>query len=286
METIAASTGGGGQSLSELSSLGFLVTDHLLEGEVVFPASPAPTLWGYLAPVVSEVTIAGRRHPRRVYHTGDRRLVCPGVDMSRATDEKAIIRSVAIAPSKFTEALGDAASDMETAFGGLQRYPFRSDLLSSVIASLHRASSEKCPIGKLYTDSLLNMAVMELWRLSGNSFDQLNGGADRLCSSVLRKIDRFIDDNSVSKIDAPALANVAGMPSALFQRAFKETTGRTPYQHILGRRLANAKCMIETSPLSLAEIAYRNGFSSQSHMNDAFKSKLGITPGSLRRAVS
>ncbi|WP_212747094.1 helix-turn-helix domain-containing protein [Marinobacter alexandrii] len=34
--------------------------------------------------------------------------------------------------------------------------------------------------------------------------------------------------------------------------------------------------------MSLAEIAYTTGFSSQSHMTTAFTRTLGVTPGALR----
>ena len=49
------------------------------------------------------------------------------------------------------------------------------------------------------------------------------------------------------------------------------------------RRIANARRMIEVTSLPLSEIAYRNGFSSQSHMTGLFTSRLGITPGNLRK---
>jgi len=43
--------------------------------------------------------------------------------------------------------------------------------------------------------------------------------------------------------------------------------------------------LIRASKLSLAEIAYACGFSSQSHMTTAFSNQLGETPGAIRKGA-
>ena len=56
----------------------------------------------------------------------------------------------------------------------------------------------------------------------------------------------------------------------------------TPYQYVLDKRIERAQLMIETTSLSLAQISFASGFSSQSHMTDVFRAKLGMTPGKVR----
>lgn len=234
--------------------------------------------------MIGEVTIAGKRHAPRVYNTGDYRLTCPGVDLIRKTNAPATLRAIHFANSTFEEQLGTAGSRLETQFGRLQAFAFRSNLLDGVVERLHQTSRDRRQGDGLFIDSLVNTAILELWRLAGGGFESLSPDGKGLPSRMLRKIDRFIDDQAGAKITAAALAEVADMPSALFQSALRETTGQTPYQYVLARRIATARCLIETSSLSLAEVAFRTGFSSQSHMTDAFKAKLGVTPGGVRRA--
>lgn len=284
METIVGPSDGAGEHLANRSGRGFQVSDYILDRERTFAARPSPSLWGYLSPVIAELKIAGHRHPPRVFHTGDYRLICPNVDLFRKSNERVVIRALHFSKEKFVETLGDAATDLETRFGPLQRYAFRSELLRSVVDRLHDVTTNNQQGDTLYTDSLINTAILELWRLSGGGFQDLASSEKKLSSAMLRKINRYIDDNCLAKIDVAALARVADMPAALFQTAFRASTGRTPYQHILARRVATARCLVESSSLSLAEIAFRTGFSSQSHMTDVFKAKLGVTPGGLRRA--
>ncbi|MEO1331140.1 MAG: helix-turn-helix domain-containing protein, partial [Pseudomonadota bacterium] len=223
--------------------------------------------------------------PRRVYNIGELRLTCPNVDLYHKTEERAVIRALHLSPARFEEAIGESAHGLEQQFSRLQRYAFRSDLLGSLVDRLHQAAGERRGGDTLYTDSLINLVVLELWRLSGGGFEADSISRKGLSAALMRRIDRHIEDHCATKIDVAALADLADMPAALFQTAFRAATGRTPYQYVLARRVANARCMVESSTLSLAEIAFRTGFSSQSHMTDVFKAKLGVTPGGLRRAV-
>lgn len=262
------------------------ISDHRLETETLFAKRDEPTLWSCLSPVVSEVTIGSSRHPRRVYHRGDMRLVCPGRDIKRTTDEPATIRAITIPSKSFCETIGVEPARLESGLAPLQRFAFRSDLVETLVERLHQASKEPGQLGRLYADTLKGAAAVEMWRLSGNAIDDPVDATHALSAKDLREVDRFIDAHSAQKIDAAALAQLLDMPVAAFQSVFRKTTGRTLFQYVLSRRIGNAKSMIERSSLSLAEIAYRNGFSSQSHMTDVFRAKLGLTPGAIRRALA
>ena len=71
-----------------------------------------------------------------------------------------------------------------------------------------------------------------------------------------------------------------------FAKAFRATTGSTPYQHITARRVSRARIMLETSDDEIADVALACGFSSQSHLTDQFRRRIGTTPARYRRAVS
>jgi AraC-like DNA-binding protein len=68
-----------------------------------------------------------------------------------------------------------------------------------------------------------------------------------------------------------------------FARAFRQSTGVSPHQWLLARRISKAKSLLATSNQRLAEIAARCGFSSQSHLNAIFKREADMSPGRWRR---
>ncbi|MEO0764266.1 MAG: helix-turn-helix transcriptional regulator, partial [Pseudomonadota bacterium] len=99
----------------------------------------------------------------------------------------------------------------------------------------------------------------------------------------MRLIDAFVDARCMAPVERRDLAGIAAMPVSTFSRLFKRTTGETPYQYVLRRRIARAAVLIRSDGRSLAQIAYDCGFASQSHMTDVFRAKLGVTPGRMRR---
>jgi AraC family transcriptional regulator len=79
------------------------------------------------------------------------------------------------------------------------------------------------------------------------------------------------------------MAAIAHLSPYHFARQFKTTTGLSPYQYVIGRRIERAKYLLQKSTeLSLAEIALRAGFSDQSHFSFHFKRIVGTTPRRFR----
>ncbi|MEO1408077.1 MAG: AraC family transcriptional regulator, partial [Pseudomonadota bacterium] len=102
----------------------------------------------------------------------------------------------------------------------------------------------------------------------------------------LRALNDFIDNKLSSNFSLSELATVLDRNPMQMARAFKATTGETPYRYVLLRRIEHARTLLTSSSMTLAEIAYECGFASQSHMTTVFSDKLGITPGRYRKAVT
>jgi transcriptional regulator GlxA family with amidase domain len=84
-------------------------------------------------------------------------------------------------------------------------------------------------------------------------------------------------------LDAPSLAEQAGMSLRNFHRHMKATLNATPKRWVEDLRLARARALLESSGQDLAQIARAAGFSGPDHLIKTFDRRLGLTPGAYRR---
>lgn len=82
-----------------------------------------------------------------------------------------------------------------------------------------------------------------------------------------------------------ALAQRAGLTPSHFCRVFKKSTGTTPHQYVMKARLDRAQELLGASDMSIAAIADRLGFTSQSHFTRAFRQYAGQTPSGWRHTI-
>jgi AraC family transcriptional regulator len=111
----------------------------------------------------------------------------------------------------------------------------------------------------------------------------LNSSVEPLPPRILRRIRDRIEAELDTELSLASLAKESGYSRAHFLRMFRAATGLTPHQYVLERRLSTAQQLLQQSKMLLADIALRCGFSSQTHMNDVFRKRLGVTPLEYRR---
>jgi AraC family transcriptional regulator len=98
----------------------------------------------------------------------------------------------------------------------------------------------------------------------------------------LRCIDELIEARLDSRLTVQDLAGALGLSTGFFTRAFKRATGRAPHDHIIDRRIARARRLLQDRRLSLSAIALAAGFASHAHMTATFRKRLGVPPQVLR----
>jgi AraC family transcriptional regulator len=137
----------------------------------------------------------------------------------------------------------------------------------------------------LYSDTLAHALAMR-FLLHGSSSEQtLNSSIEPLPSRILRRIRDRIEAELDTELSLAFLAKESGYSRAHFLRMFRAATGLTPHQYVLERRLSAAQQLLRQSKMLLADIALKCGFSSQTHMNDVFRKRLGVTPLDYRRNI-
>lgn len=97
------------------------------------------------------------------------------------------------------------------------------------------------------------------------------------------KILRYIDENYANDISMNDLSSVTGLSADYMSRRFKETLHMPPSEYLRKFRISRAMELLCTTDLSVAEIAFRTGFSDVSLFSRVFKQFVGLPPASYRK---
>lgn len=97
----------------------------------------------------------------------------------------------------------------------------------------------------------------------------------------LKPVMAFLHQDNAAMPALGALADMAGMSRFQLIRAFRVSTGLTPHAYKLNLRINRARSSLCAGE-DIADIAYRLGFSDQSHFQRVFKLHAGVTPGCYR----
>lgn len=95
----------------------------------------------------------------------------------------------------------------------------------------------------------------------------------------------YVDASLDRNICLSDMSGVLAMDVFSFSRLFKSEMGTTPARYVMQRRIERACQLLSASNLSVAEIAYACGFSSQAHLTTSFKKHVGETPARYRIEV-
>lgn len=140
---------------------------------------------------------------------------------------------------------------------------------------------------RLYAESLANALAISLIRdhssLGRKAVRKAaveHGGG--LSKTALKAAIDYVGDNLKKDLTLAEIAGAVHMSPYHFSRLFKQSTGRTPHQYVIERRVRRATELLESTALPIAEIAFLCGFAHQSHLNRHFKRLLGVNPKALR----
>ena len=108
---------------------------------------------------------------------------------------------------------------------------------------------------------------------------QIRGG---LPPRALRRVREYIEAHLEDHISLEELADIAGLSTSHFGRAFKQSEGVSPHKYLLQCRVRHALGFLAETELPLSEIAIASGFADQSHFCRQFNKLVGMTPSTYR----
>lgn len=109
---------------------------------------------------------------------------------------------------------------------------------------------------------------------------------DTLADGQLSALREYLDSAQRGPVGLAEMAAALRLRPRAFADAFRRTTGLTPYQYAIRRRIGWAKRLLRVRDQPIGEIALRLGFSTPSHFTAAFVRYTGMTPSSFRRSLS
>lgn len=157
--------------------------------------------------------------------------------------------------------------------------PFLQQLGLTVRAELQSGSPSR-----LYLDALATVLATHLLRNYSTNQPVALKASKPLSSPAIAQVAEYIHENLALELSLTALAQIADMNLYHFARTFKRAMGASPHQYVLQQRLERAKWLLAHTDLTLHDISYQLGFSSQSHFTTVFRQAIGVTPKAFREA--
>jgi transcriptional regulator GlxA family with amidase domain len=102
----------------------------------------------------------------------------------------------------------------------------------------------------------------------------------------LEPVMRWLEDNLATELTLEAIAERAGSSVRTLNRRFRAQTGTTPLQWLIGRRLQRARELLETTDLSVEDVASWCGFGSAIALRQHFRRTVGTTPLAYRQTFT
>lgn len=186
------------------------------------------------------------------------------------------------------------SSELIQRFTDLEGFETVKNLLSQSVRGLHFSSNQEESLKTtmrqlpktLGADRLL-MLVQLLHRLSQQSrtplasphYQTLTGSLNQ---SRINQVCQYIQEHAANPISLIEVASLISLTPSAFCKFFKRITGKTFSDYVNDVRIAHIRYQLKSTDLTIAEIAYANGFDSLTYFNRVFRKKTALTPRAYR----
>lgn len=132
----------------------------------------------------------------------------------------------------------------------------------------------------VFAESLVGGIVTGLLEIPGEGTVHASGG---LTPAQMNRLAARLDKAADHRLTVAEMAATVGLSESWFTTVFKQTTGQTPQQWQMKRRIGQAQKLLVETDLTVADVAAQTGFSDQAHLTRVFRQLAGETPAAWRR---
>ena len=160
-------------------------------------------------------------------------------------------------------------------------FPENDKILTYMQRILHEMQSRE-PQYQTVCQAYMDILVVQLMRDATFSATPLPSQPlnNRQCSAVWR----YIDSHYKEPLTLDLLAAEAKVNKYYLAHAYKQVYGISPINHMIARRVQEAKRLLIETDLSLSQISVILGFSSPSYFSQRFRKSEGISPVDYRKS--
>jgi AraC family transcriptional regulator len=252
---------------AEYTRTDFDVHSHLVHS---FGSVPATSGW----------RVDGRNH--RVQHTPGGVLIEPkglhaSVQVSRARPDVQWI--IELEPAGIEESLNGKP------FSPTPQLNLRDPQIDRLVEVLQAEVDSGCPSGSVFGETVGEALLVYLAQRYSSTPPRNDWGIGGLSRLRLKRALEYIEANLDGEVHLADLSKAVGLSPFHFAKLFKESTGASPHQYLLQRRIERVKDLLRTSEMTLSEISLQAGFADQSHLTNVFRRFVGISPGKFRASL-
>ncbi|WP_017210923.1 AraC family ligand binding domain-containing protein [Clostridium beijerinckii] len=148
---------------------------------------------------------------------------------------------------------------------------FRNELTSS-LKELHLMIMEEEK--NLKKEELFLFIMEQLIREYSNPVSEMT---IQEASAEIKTVCDYLENNYMENITLNQLSNLTGLSKYYLLHSFTKQKGISPYNYLQTIRIGKAKKMLEQGVAPI-DVAFKTGFTDQSHFTNFFKKLIGLTP--------
>jgi len=167
----------------------------------------------------------------------------------------------------------------------LERHGLRDQTMRRLMEILLYEKRQGFQGGAVFLDGIAVALASHLIRCYSVDTPVMANSVGGMAPSALRRCIGLMDARLEGDLRLDELAREAGLSTSHFIRSFRESTGKTPYQFLLERRVQRAQTSMRDPRTSLTEVARSSGFANQHHLARVFRRITGMTPSDYRGSL-
>jgi AraC family transcriptional regulator len=158
----------------------------------------------------------------------------------------------------------------------------RDGTVLAICSVLKRAHTAGAALSDMAASTLAHRLAGHLLTHYGQSRYRPARPPGYLDRKTVDRVTEFVDAELSGTLTLDQLGRVATLSPFHFAHAFKATTGVSPHQFVLARRIHRAVLLLAETNRPVPEVAAAVGFSNISHFRRLFRREVGVLPGELR----
>lgn len=148
-------------------------------------------------------------------------------------------------------------------------------MIHSLLATDPKGATETCNYLAAALISKLLLVIRQYCETEGNT-------VRRRTDIIAGQVKHYIDTHFDEQFTLQDISDAIRVSPYHLAHMFKETTGYSPMQYTVRRRLGEAQSLLITTSLSVTEIAVSVGFGNPCHFNTMFSKYIGMSPSRYR----